>query len=65
MIELMTSSRSRCRRRANTRVDLDPVISHLRMHYLAGSLGHNDIGLLSRHVAVDALALNPGLTQLF
>ena len=42
----------------NICINFDPVVSHLRMHHLAGRFRDNDIGLLNRHMTVNALILN-------
>ena len=42
-------------RQANVSVDLDPVISHLRMHDLTCRLRDDYVGFFDRHVAMNAL----------
>ena len=36
-------------------IDLDPMVPHLRPHLLAREIEDDEVGLLLRHVAIDAI----------
>ena len=55
---IIAGCRPRGLRRPNAWVDFDPVVSHLRMYYLARRFRDNDIGLFSWHMTINALVLN-------
>ncbi len=48
----------------DVRIDLYPVVPHLRVYHLARRLRHNYIGLFHRHMTVNALARDL-VSQLF
>ena len=42
-------------RRLGKRIDLDPVVSHARLDLFIVQVGDDQVGILYRHMAVDAV----------